>query len=99
MGTRRRGHRYMEFIILKHLSGIKIRSNKLIVSYPGYAFIKMMNDSTKGLAFNTDTFAKKIVMFSYADTSKKSNFVYSFPQKNVLLFAGKLNNDSVVIEM
>src|SRR5438046_341143 len=56
-----------------------IRWNKLIVSYPGYGFIKMMNDSIKGLAFKTDTLTKKIVMFNYADTAKKSNFVYSFP--------------------
>lgn len=81
------------------LSTDTTRWNKLIVSYPGYAFIRMMNDSTKGLALKTDTVAKKIEMFSYADTSKKSNFVYSFPQKDVLWLAGKIANDSVVIGM
>jgi hypothetical protein len=75
------------------------RWSQLIVSYPGYSFIKMMNDSTKGFAFNTDTAAKKIEMFSYLDTSKKSNFVYSFPHENILLLTGKLNNDSVMIQM
>ena len=73
------------------------RWNQLIVSYPGYAFIKMMNDSTRGFAFNADTVEKKIEMFSYRDTTKKSNFVYNFPQKNVLRLIGKLNGDSVVI--
>src|ERR1043166_18706 len=47
------------------------RWHQLIVSYPGYAFIRMMNDSTRGYAFNTDTTAKKIEMFSYEDTTKK----------------------------
>jgi hypothetical protein len=75
------------------------RWSQLIVSYPGYAFIKMMNDSTKGFAFKTDTAAKKIEMFSYMDTAKKSNFDYSFPSKNILLLIGKLNNDSVTIQM
>jgi hypothetical protein len=59
----------------------------------------MMNDSTKGFAFNTDTVAKKIEMFSYGDTTKKSNFVYSIPKRDVLLLVGKLNGDSAVIQM
>jgi hypothetical protein len=75
------------------------RWHQLIVSYPGYAFIRMMNDSTRGYAFNTDTTAKKIEMFSYEDTTKKSNFIYSFPEENVLLLIGRLNTDSVVIKM
>ena len=75
------------------------RWDQLIVSYPGYAFIKMMNDSTRGFAFSADTVEKKIEMFSYRDTTKKSNFVYNFPQKNALRLIGKLNGDSVVIQM
>ena len=70
-----------------------------MVSYPGYAFIKTMNDSTKGFAFNADTVSKKIEMFSYSDTTKRSSFVYSVPKENVLLFMGKVNDDSVEIEM
>jgi hypothetical protein len=69
------------------------------VSYPGFAYVKMMNDSTKGFAFNTDTATKKIEMFRYADTTKRSNFVYSFPKKDILFLAGKINDDSVFIEM
>lgn len=76
-----------------------LRWDKLIVSYPGYAFITSMNDSTNGFAFKPDTVTKKIEMFSYEDTTKKSNFVYSFPKKDILLLIGKLKNDSVLIEM
>jgi uncharacterized membrane protein YphA (DoxX/SURF4 family) len=75
------------------------RWRQLMVSYPGYAFIKTMNDSTKGFAFNADTVSKKIEMFSYSDTTKRSSFVYSVPKENVLLFMGKVNDDSVEIEM
>ena len=38
-------------------------------------------------------------MFSYNDTTKKSNLVYSFPQKDILLLTGKLDSNSVVIKM
>ncbi|HEX5150126.1 MAG TPA: hypothetical protein VFW07_01690 [Parafilimonas sp.] len=75
------------------------RWDKLIVSYTNYSFIKFMNDSTKGVAFKTDTVAKKIEVFSYSDTTKKSNFIYNFPHKDVLLLTGNLNGDSVTIEM
>ena len=84
---------------LSSLTTDTTRWHQLMVSYPGFAFIKMMNDTTKGFAFNVDTATKKIEMFSYKDTAKKSNFVYSLPQQNTLLFIGKLNNDSVVIQM
>ena len=76
-----------------------VRWKQLIVSYPQYAFTKMMNDSIKGFAFRPDTVTRKIEMFSYTDTTKKSNFLYSFPAKDILLLSGKLDDDSVIIEM
>jgi hypothetical protein len=76
-----------------------LRWNKLIVSYPGYAFIKMMNDSTQGFAFKPDTAARRINMFDYRDPTQNSIFYYSFPQKDVLLLTGILNNKTATIEM
>ncbi len=58
-----------------------------------------MNDTLKRFAFKPDTLTKKIGMFSYKDTRKKSYFTYSFPGKNLFLMTGKWNNDSVSIEM
>ena len=75
------------------------RWKKLIVSYPEYSFVQFMNDSTKGFAFKPDTIKKRIEIFSYNDTTKKSNLVYSFPQKDILLLTGKLDSNSVVIKM
>jgi len=75
------------------------RWKKLIVSYPEYSFVQFMNDSTKGFAFKLDTIKKRIEIFSYNDTTKKSNLVYSFPQKDILLLTGKLDSNSVVIKM
>ncbi len=75
------------------------RWKKLIVSYPEYSFVQFMNDSTKGFAFKPDIIKKRIEMFSYNDTTKKSNLVYSFPQKDILLLTGKLDSNSVVIKM
>lgn len=72
---------------------------RLIVSYPEYASVHYMNDSIKGFAFKPDTAKKKIEIFSYDDTTKKSNLVYSLPQKNILLLTGKLDSNTVVIKM
>jgi hypothetical protein len=77
-----------------------IRWNKLIISYAGGASIKMMNDSTKNVAFKTDTVAKRITVFSYSDTTAKSYFAYSFRGKDTLLLHGQWkNNDSLTVVM
>ncbi|HRI19536.1 MAG TPA: hypothetical protein PLA68_01225 [Panacibacter sp.] len=76
-----------------------LRWNKLIVSWQGYAGVKMMNDSSQSYAFEPDTIAKKIVMYNYDDTARKSLFTYSIPEKDVMILSGKWNQDSVTISM
>ena len=58
-----------------------------------------MNDSVKGFAFTPNTVARNIVMFSYSSITKKLNLDYSFPNKDILVLTGKLDDDSVTIEM
>ncbi len=75
------------------------RWRNLIVNYPGFVTVKMTSDKQLGFAFRPDTIAKKIVMFSYADTTKKSNLAYSFIGSDSLILKGKFAEDSVFITM
>jgi hypothetical protein len=73
-----------------------IRWNKIIVSWPGGVQLKMMNDSSAWYAFVPDTLKRKIIMYSWSDTTKKSFFNYSV-SNNKLVMQGKWKNDSVTI--
>jgi uncharacterized membrane protein YphA (DoxX/SURF4 family) len=75
------------------------RWHNLIIGYPGFSTVKMTNDKMMYYAFKPDTIAKKIVMFGYNDTTKKSYFVYAEIGKDSLLLKGKWMNDSLFIGM
>ncbi|CAN5616642.1 hypothetical protein BH10BAC2_BH10BAC2_06480 [soil metagenome] len=74
-----------------------VRWNKIIVSWPGSVKLKMMNESYVWYAFEPDTVAKRIIMYSWDDTTKKSSFVYTIPSKDKMIMRGKWNNDSLII--
>lgn len=76
-----------------------LRWKKLVISWPGYAQVYGMNDLDKGYAFEADTIKKKITMYSYADTSKKSFLSYSMPEKDMMIIQGVWKNDSVMMWM
>lgn len=75
------------------------RWNKLVVNYQGNAAVKMINDSTQYLAFEPDTVAKKITLYSYADTMHKASFAYTYPEKDLLEMKGHWDSDTLVIRM
>ena len=75
------------------------RWRNLIISYPGYSSIKMMNDRFSYYAFQPDTVKKNIVMYSYSDTTKKSTLAYSFIGADSMQLRGKWMGDSVFITM
>ncbi len=77
----------------------KQRWGKLVINYAEYAQVKMINDSTQGFAFKPDTVAKKIIMYSYADTANKATFAYTCPEKDILKMSGRWGNDTLVISM
>lgn len=77
----------------------KERWDKLVINYEGYANVKMINDSSQGYAFEPDTVAKKIIMYSYDDTTNKAAFAYAYPEKDILEMRGKWNADSFYIRM
>ncbi len=74
------------------------RWSQLIISYINGARIKLMNDSSKYVAFKVDTLAQKIVINTYTDTLDKYRFTYTKPQPGTLLLKGKWQQDSLKIK-
>lgn len=77
----------------------KQRWGKLVINYAEYAQVKMINDSAQSFAFKPDTVAKKIIIYSYADTANKATFAYTCPEKDILKMSGRWGNDTLVISM
>lgn len=72
--------------------------HKLIVGSYGYATVMAMNDSLHAYVFETDTAAKKITMYTDADTTNKSILQYS-QVNNTLQLNGIWQHDTVSIKM
>jgi len=81
------------------LTSDTLRWNKLVISYPGFAGVKLMNGHSKYYSFQPDTATKKIVMYDYRDTTRKFYFTYSSPEKSLLLLQGTWFGDSVHMRM
>jgi hypothetical protein len=76
-----------------------LRWARMLVNWSGYATIKLINDSSRNFVFRPDTTKKTITMFSNTDTTRKSLFAYSKPEKDILVMNGAWNGDSVYIRM
>jgi flagellar basal body-associated protein FliL len=75
------------------------RWDKLVVNYAGSANIKMVNDSIKRFALETDTVKKEIVLYIFGDTLHKGRFAYTMPEKDMLAIKGVWKNDTFDIMM
>ncbi len=75
------------------------RWNKLVINYQGNAAVKMITDSTEYFAFEPDTAARKIIVYTYDDTTHKSAFTYTWPEKELLEVRGSWKGDSLTIRM
>ena len=82
---------------LKPLTTDTVRWNRMAIDFPGYSFIKFMNDSTSYFAFKVDTVKRKIVMNSFKDTVHKYLFTYAQPKKDSLVIKGTYKKDSVKV--
>jgi hypothetical protein len=74
------------------------RWNKFVISRPGGARVRFMNDSSKRYDFDIDTLKHTIVMNTYADTINKAHFTYQ-TKKDTLVLAGTFKKDSLHIRM
>jgi hypothetical protein len=72
---------------------------KLTVSRAEGAQIKLMNDSTKFVAFKPDTVKHKIVAYLYTDTLHKFNLSYNVPVAGVLTLRGQWKTDSIYVKL
>ncbi|GGH16169.1 hypothetical protein [Mucilaginibacter phyllosphaerae] len=75
------------------------RWDKLVVSYEGRAKVIMSDDTSRTHDFKIDTVKHTIAMYSYSDTSAKSFYKYSQPNKDLLVLKGTLKKDSVTINL
>lgn len=75
------------------------RWRRIAVSGQKNARVYFMNDSTRNYAFETDTAAKKITMYTYTDTLHKYFFNYTQPKPGLLVLNGHLLSDTLNIRM
>jgi uncharacterized membrane protein YphA (DoxX/SURF4 family) len=67
---------------------------QVVIQFPEYSAIKMMNDSFRYYNFKTDTIAKTAIVFSNSDTLNKFTFKY-ISDSSGLTLTGKMKTDSV----
>ncbi|GAA4338831.1 hypothetical protein GCM10023149_49130 [Mucilaginibacter gynuensis] len=73
--------------------------HKLIVSYPGYAQVKMTNDSISGYGMTVDTLKHTIKMELYGSNGNVTYFNYTEKKPDLLLLQGNHNNSVLQIKL
>ncbi len=71
---------------------------QMIIEWPEFARVKLINDSSKAYTFIPDTLKHVIAIYPGEDSQKKSALRYEM-HKDQLLLAGKLETDSVTIRL
>jgi uncharacterized membrane protein YphA (DoxX/SURF4 family) len=54
-----------------------VRWKRLIIEFPGYAMVYMMNDSTKGYSFNLESSFSHATLFPFGDSTKSMFFRFT----------------------
>jgi hypothetical protein len=75
------------------------RWRRLVISGQDNARVYFMNDSTRNYAFKADTVAKKITLYTYADTLHKYKLNYTQLKLDLLVINGRLKDDSITIRL
>ena len=83
---------------LPPLTTDSIRWRQMIISYPGYARIKKMNDSTANFTTVFDQKKKELVLKSTNNDSVKYILKYTVIGKDKLIFSGLKEKDSISIK-
>ena len=76
-----------------------VRWRKMIVDWEGFVGIKMMDDQIARYAFEPDTVACTITMYTRADTTQKSVLHYERPALDELVVEGVLQGDTLSVHM
>jgi hypothetical protein len=76
-----------------------LRWRQIIIGRPGFATVKMMNDTLRGYVLKIDTLKKEAIMFPRLDTTKKHFFRYQVNNQKQLLMYGKKDRDSLFIKL
>jgi uncharacterized membrane protein YphA (DoxX/SURF4 family) len=75
------------------------RWKKVIVQYPGYFSIRLMDDSPKGYSAEYDTAKNTVALSVAADKSRKSVLAYSRPDADHVVLEGALGTDTLSIRL
>jgi uncharacterized membrane protein YphA (DoxX/SURF4 family) len=67
---------------------------QFLIGIPGYARVRLLNDSFRRYVFQIDTVKRSVLLHPINDTSKKSRMSY-YVQPGKLLLQGRVNGDSV----
>ena len=83
------------------LVGDSVRWRRMVVSYPGFLSVRLLNDSTRGYRAQTDSVKHTLVLTTSKDTAAKFPFSYaqSGPHNEQLELDGVLRGDSLHIRL
>ncbi|TKC10838.1 hypothetical protein FA048_11760 [Pedobacter polaris] len=84
--------------LLPPLTTDSLRWKRMIISYPGYARITKMNNSTFWIKLKVDTNAKTLNFTSTSDSTHQYMLNYAKLGKDQLVLKGLMNKDSVNIQ-
>lgn len=90
-----RGHEALPALV-----GDSVRWRRLVVSYPGAASVRLLNDSTRGYRVTADTVKHTLVLSSRRDSSFKLPLAYARGVRNdSLRLDGIVNGDSLHVRL
>jgi hypothetical protein len=75
------------------------RWKKVVVQYPEFFIVRMMNDSPKGYRAEYDAQKNTVALSTWANQNSKSVLVYSLPDADHVVLQGALGADTVSIRL
>jgi hypothetical protein len=75
------------------------RWREVLIEYPGYIGIRMMDDSPKGYSAEYDAAKNTVTLSVGADKSRKNVLAYSRPDADHVVLQGALGTDTVSIRL
>ena len=75
------------------------RWKKVMIQYPSYFGVRMMDDSPKGYSAEYDAAKKTVTLSEGADKSRKGVLVYSRPDADHVMLQGSLGADTLSIRL
>jgi hypothetical protein len=75
------------------------RWSRMVVSFPGWVNVHLMNDSSITYDYKPDTINKRFTITSFRDTLDRYTLNYNEPERDILRLEGKWREDSIFIQL